>query len=159
MLIKRLLSLDPSELPVQFLRLLLPGFEGTLGAEQVVHRVHYPLHFPGQVQVALLQLVLLLPQVGRRVQELAGLVAAVAPQLLHVRQQHLHALHELLETVGRHLEARRVRAPVHRVVRRAGLEVCLWLHFPRRSCSQTHDARDFAEADLWKQRGIIRVPF
>ena len=116
-----------SELPVQFLCLLLFGFKGTLGAEQLIHWIHDLLHFPGQIRVALLQLVLLLPQVHGRTHQLGGLVAAVAPQLLHVRQQHLHALHQLLQPVGGYLKAGRVQGPGLGVVWGLGLGLRLWL--------------------------------
>lgn len=73
-----------SELPVQFLCLLLFGFKGTLGAEQVIHCTYDLLHLSGQIRVTLLQLVLLVPQLRRCIHQLGGLVAAVAPQLLHI---------------------------------------------------------------------------
>lgn len=116
-----------SELAAQFLRLFLFGFKGALGAKKFVHRLYHVLHLPGEIWITILQLLLLLPQVGRRVHQLSGPVAALAPHLLHVRQQHLHAFHQLLQLPHCHIQTRCVPIPHLGVVWSLGLRLAVWL--------------------------------
>lgn len=116
-----------SKLAAEFLRLFLFGFKGALGAEELVHRIHHVLHLPGEIWVAFLQLLLLLPQAAGHVHQLGGLVAALAPHLLHVGQKYLHALHQLLQRLHRNIQRRRVHGPCLGAVWSLGLRLAVWL--------------------------------
>lgn len=93
----------PSELPAEFLRLPLLGVEGVLCVLELFYNLLGLLHLHGELRVLLHQLLVLSPELHHQLAQLLALLSAVQLQLLHFRQSLLHALHQALQLVLRHL--------------------------------------------------------